>query len=60
VKNAFATRHDALVAALAFGDEQRPVPDPQVDEAQAEHLAAAQTGEQHGQHHRPVAVGAQR
>jgi hypothetical protein len=45
---------------LALGDEQRPIGHAHIGEAQAEHLTAPQPAEQHGQHHRPVAMGAQR
>ena len=48
------------MAALALDDEQRPVRDLDVGQAQPEHLAAAQPAEQHRQHHRPVPVRAQR
>ena len=44
------------MAALALGDEHPPLADPDIVQAQAEHLAAAQPAEQHRLHHGPVAV----
>ena len=53
-------RDDPLVAALALGDEQRPLRHLHVAEAQTEDLAAAQPAEHHRVDHRPVPIGAQR
>ncbi len=53
-------RHHPLMAALAFGDEQRPIRDAHIAQAQAEDLAAAQPTQHHRQDHRPVPMGAQR
>jgi hypothetical protein len=51
---------DALVTALALGDEQAPVPDAHIGHPQAQDLAAPQPGQDHCQHHCLVPVGAQR
>ncbi len=53
-------RHHPVVAALALGDNQPMVGDLHVDQPQSKHLAAAQPGQQHRQHHGPVALRAQR
>ena len=45
--------------ALAFGDEQTPLADPDIVKAQPEDLAAAQRTEQHSLHHGPVTGGAE-
>ena len=50
---------DPLAPALALGDEQRALGDLDVTEAQAEHLAAPEPTEHHGEDHGPVPVGAQ-
>jgi hypothetical protein len=47
------------VATLALGEEQPPLPDPDVGEAKAEDLAASQPAQDYRQHHGPVAVGPQ-
>jgi hypothetical protein len=51
---------DPLVATLSRGDEQPPVGHSDIREAKAQDLAATQAAEDHGEHHRPVALGAQR
>jgi hypothetical protein len=48
------------MTALALRDEHPPLAETEVLEPQAEHLAAAQTDNQHGLNHRPVAFGAKR
>jgi hypothetical protein len=51
-------RHHALVAALAFCDEQRPIRNAHIRQTKAEDLATAQTTQQHRQHHRPIPLRA--
>ena len=53
-------RDHSLVAALALGDEQRPLRHLDVAEGQAEDLAAAQPAQHHRVDHRPVAMCTQR
>ena len=52
-------RDETLVAALALGDEHPTPADPQVLQAQGQHLAAPQAAQDHGLDHRPVPGGAQ-
>ena len=49
----------ASVAALALGDEDPPLAETKVFEAQPQHLATAEAAEQHGLGHSPVPIGAQ-
>ena len=53
-------RNDPVMAALARHGNQPPVSDLHIFEPQAQHLAPAQPGQQHRQHHRLVPVRAQR
>ena len=53
-------RHYPLPPALAFGDEQPPLPGIDVLEPQTQHLAASQPAQHHRIDHRPVTVRAQR
>ena len=53
-------RHHPVMAALALHHGQPPVSDLHVRKPQPQHLAPAQPGQQHRQHHRPVPVRAQR
>ena len=53
-------RDHPVMAALALHHGQPPVSDLHILKAQPQHLAPAQPGQQHRQHHRPVPVRAQR
>jgi hypothetical protein len=53
-------RHDPVMAALALHHGQPAVADLHIFEPQSQHLAPAQPGQQHRQHHRPVPVRTQR
>jgi hypothetical protein len=52
-------RHQALVAALAVGDEHPPLGHPEVTQPQTDDFAAAQAAQHHRGDHRPVPVRAQ-
>ncbi len=48
------------MTALAIHDEQSPVGDLHVGQAEPEYLATAQAAQHHGQDHGPVPLAAQR